>query len=116
MHELTIAANLLGVILENAAGHGGGVVREAHLLVGALSCVQEDSLRFGFTALARGTAAEGCALRMLRVPVAVRCEECGAEAEFPTADPLVLACPGCGSRRVTLVRGRELRLESIAVD
>ena len=114
MHELVVVERLLELVLETAEQHGARTIRAAELAIGALSCVQEDSLRFGFEALSRDTAASGCALRVTRVPAAVACRDCGREAEL--ADALVLACPACHSREVALVRGRELQLTSIDVD
>lgn len=118
MHELAVAESLLRIVLETAAANGGGPVRAAHLALGRLTCVNVECLRFGFAALARGTAAAGCALEVRRVPLRVRCGACG-EAEVATAgegaEPIVLACPACGGR-VDVVEGRELQLETITVD
>lgn len=116
MHEVAIAGSLLRIILETAERHGGGRVESAHLLVGALSCVNVECLRFGFEALARGTPAAACTLEVRRVPIRVRCATCGGECEIAGEEPIVLACSACGGRDVTVVAGRELDLETITIE
>ncbi len=117
MHEMAVAASLLKIITSTSLANGGYPIQSAQLAVGALSCVNVDCLQFGFEALARGTLAEGCTLEVRRVPIAIRCRGCNAEAELPgDTDSIVLVCPTCASRDVELVHGRELDLETIRID
>lgn len=118
MHEMAVAESLLRIVLQAAAANGGGPVRVARLAVGALTCVNVECLRFGFEALARGTAAAECSLDVRRVPLRVRCAACG-EAELALGadgfEGLVIACPACAGP-ADVVAGRELCVETITID
>jgi len=114
LHELAVAAELLDFLLRTAAENGGGRVTAARLRIGAGSCVSPDSLRFGFDALAAGTAAAGCRLEIERPPAAGACASCSWRGEVADLD--VLACPACGWFPVTLSGGRELTVETVTVD
>jgi len=110
MHEVAIAAGLVDALLATAARHGLGRVAVARLDVGRLTGVEPDTLRFAFEVACRGTAAEGCALEIRDVLLAVRCRACGLHEE--RAEPMA-PCSGCGARAADVLRGRELRIASM---
>lgn len=112
MHEVSLAQRILEISLEAARGHGGGRVASARVLVGELSCVEPETLRFAFEIAARGTAADGCRLEMVRVAARLKCYACGDEHAGELLDP----CPACGSPGGEVLAGRELRVESVEVD
>lgn len=68
MHEAGVAERLLEVVLERAAGSGATRVVAVELETGPESGVSEEAVRFHWAEVARGTPAEGAALRV--VPVA----------------------------------------------
>lgn len=111
MHELAVTEGIINVALKAA---GGRRVLAIDLRVGALSSFVDDSVQFYFDALSQGTPVEGATLRFQRVPATARCADCGAT--FPVAPPLPEGCPGCGSARLVVSGGDELRVESIEVD
>jgi len=113
MHEMTVAANLVDLIDGVVAEQGAEAAVEARLLLGALTCINPDSLRFGFEALSRDTAAAGCELMIDVVPAAAECRECGWRGTI--ADPLMLTCGGCQGRDLALAEGQELTLKTVAV-
>ena len=53
MHELSIAENLLEIVLNAAHGNQAKQVKTIHMEIGELSCVQEDCLRFAFEVLSK---------------------------------------------------------------
>jgi hydrogenase nickel incorporation protein HypA/HybF len=78
--------------------------------VGHLRQVAPDTLRFAFDLVIRATPLEGAEIEIESVPVAALCERCdveSAQGAFP------FACPHCGSRELEIVRGDELRIESL---
>ena len=112
MHELSVAALLADLVTSTAAENGVGQVASARLLLGALTCVDPETLRFAFDVCLRGTAAEGCRLDVVRTPLRLRCRQCGIEGG---EDPH-LPCAACGALGYDVLSGREIRLESIEME
>jgi hydrogenase nickel incorporation protein HypA/HybF len=111
LHELAVTQS----ILEIALRHAEGVKRitQLNLVIGDLSSVVDDSVQFYWDIISRGSVAEGARLHFERVRTRFQCNECGEGFE---PDGRVYTCPHCGSLQVTLVAGREFRLESIEVE
>ena len=110
MHELTLTQNLLELALKQA---GPAQIKHINLLIGELSDEQEDSIRFYWDALAKDTPAEGVQLHFQRVEAEMKCLAC--ETVFHPDDEDFL-CPACGSHRLKLLSGDDVRLESIDVE
>lgn len=113
VHEMSIAQSLLSIILQESDNHQASRVVSVALKVGELSSVEPGSLRFCFELIAEGTIAQGAELQIERVPVICRCEECGTEF---TVEQLLFVCPSCQSRRVEVLSGRELNIQSLEVE
>jgi hydrogenase nickel incorporation protein HypA/HybF len=94
------------------SGHPGRVVR-LEVIVGRLSGVHADALRFGFEMLSPGTLAEGAELQITQPDAVVHCQDCGARQ--PVAE-LTLRCPACGSGQITVAGGQDLLLQSIELE
>jgi hydrogenase nickel incorporation protein HypA/HybF len=108
MHELALTESIVDAIAERVSGARVVAVR---LTVGRLAGVLPDALRFCFDVCTRGTSIEGAALEIADVPGRGVCRECGAEIEIAE---LWTPCP-CGSVRVDVIGGEELRLDSVEV-
>jgi len=108
MHELGIAESALQLALERARQEGASRVLRMVIRVGALSGVDPEALRFAFTAILPGTAAEGAALQIDPVPAVAHCPDCGSDF-VPDTDH-VFECPTCGRLSGTVKQGRELDL------
>ena len=105
MHELSVAEAILAVARAHA---GDRRLVAVEVEVGHLRQVVPSALEFAFELLAPGVA-----LELTEVPAAGRCRDCGAESElrvFP------LTCGACESANVEIVRGDELRVQSVVVD
>lgn len=88
-------------------------VARVNLVVGKLSAVVTDSLRFCFEAASKETPVEGAELAIEQVPVVARCNGCGHQ--FTIEEP-AFSCPACKSGNITLVSGRELDIKSIEIE
>lgn len=111
MHELSITESVVRTVAEAA---GGRRVRVVRMRVGALSGVVPHALEFAWDVATTGTALAGAALEITAVPVAIACGPCAATSDLD--EPLPLRCPGCGSREVELVAGREVEIVNADLD
>ncbi|MFN8471177.1 MAG: hydrogenase maturation nickel metallochaperone HypA [Anaerolineae bacterium] len=114
MHELAVTQGILAVALEAADRAGARRISAIDLVVGDLASMVDDSVQFYFDILARGSPAEGAALRFRRVPADGYCLACGAQ--FTVGPALAAACPVCDSAQLLITGGREFYVESIEVD
>lgn len=114
MHELAITQGILSVVLETAEAAGARRVLAIDLTVGALTGYVDDSIRFYFDLLSRGTSAEGAILRIRREPGEGHCQTCGAR--FPVEPPVLPTCPFCGSPQIQITGGTRCLVERIEVE
>lgn len=114
MHEMSVAASLLDALSEVAAREQATAVLHVRIRIGALSCISEDALRFGFEALSLDTLAAGCVLEIVHVPARGECGGCGWTGEV--TDPILCPCPQCGAIPVRMTEGRDLVLETASLE
>lgn len=114
MHELSIVEAIIEQVEKEVArvGESGRVCR-LELVIGRLSGVNTDSIRFAFEMLAPGTLVEGAALQIAEPRPLCRCRSCGEATEV---EELVASCPRCQSGEVYLEGGQDLLLESIELE
>ena len=110
MHELSIAQALVTQIEEASRENGSGSVIAARIVVGGLSGVDADALRFAFPIATEGTSLADTRLDIEEDPAIIACNSCGARTtpDFPL--PL---CNACDSVDVTIEGGQHLTLPSI---
>lgn len=113
MHELSIAQNILEIVLANLPATERDSVKSIKLKVGQQSGVVPDSLDFCFGVIAQGTPLEGAALDIERVPFVLKCKPCGSS--FQSESGIVL-CPLCGGMDVEVLSGTELRVVEIELN
>ena len=113
MHEQSIVESLLTLVLKKAEEEKAKRVVRIYLVVGELSGVVDSSVEFYFGFLGRDTIAEGAELFFMYVPAELRCKNCGNTFRFENRK---LDCPNCNERKVEIISGRELYLDSIEVE
>ena len=120
MHELSIARDLIDLIVEEAARAGASRVVRVKLRVGALAGVVPPALRTAFAAARIGTPAADATLDVEHVPAAMYCARCACER--PLEQPYLCRCPVCGTPATAtatapaLIAGAELELSEIEVE
>lgn len=98
MHELTLAQNTLEILEQQARQNGARRITGVWLSLGAFSCVEEESLRFCFDMVCRGTLAEACQLYLEQQPAEAWCPRCRQQVVLPAAP--ILVCPLCGGHQL----------------
>lgn len=113
MHELGIAESALRAALAEARIAGAARVARMVLRVGAFSGVDAEALRFAFTAILPGTAAEGAVVEIDPVAAVAHCPDC--RQDFSPDGDLLFECPVCGRVSSAIKQGRELELTRLEV-
>lgn len=108
MHELAIAESIVTSICERVDGSRVTLVR---LVIGKLSGVAPESVRFCFDVCAAGTALEGATLDIVEIAARARCRTC--HAEFALEDRLAWCT--CGSADLECLGGQELIIKEVEV-
>ncbi len=113
MHELPVTESLLELSLEHAAQAGGGRITALYLVVGPLSGIVGESVRFYWEMLSRETIAEGAVLHFRHTELVLECRGCGSTFK-PAAEDYI--CPFCESVETRVVGGQEFHLEALDLD
>ena len=110
MHEMSIAQNILDIVVEEGQRNGLNQVKLIRLQIGALAAVVPESLRFCFELMRQDTIASEAVLEIETLPVVARCSECATVFEVEDHD---FTCAQCGMPAMELISGRELNLVTI---
>jgi hydrogenase nickel incorporation protein HypA/HybF len=110
LHELAVTQSIVDIALQDAHSRK---VTGITIVIGELSGIVEDSVRFCFDVVAADTAAKGAALTFRSVPAHIRCSQCAFEFRMDNGD---WACPQCGNLGGQVMQGRECYIESIDVE
>ncbi len=114
MHEMSIVQALLEQVQTeiDKSGHNGRVL-SLQLVIGKLSGVHADSIRFAFEFLSPDSIARGAELLIDQPRAMLCCGNCHAQREI---DELMVCCPQCGAGDVTIEGGQQLLLQSIELE
>ena len=113
MHELSIVANLFEIMEEQASSQNALRITRVKLQVGILSGVVPELLKSAFDIYKKDTIADTAEVEIRKVPLRIKCEECGSEQ---THDDFLLMCGQCGSSRIKTLAGTDLILEKMEVE
>jgi len=113
MHELAVTQSILTIALENAQKVDAKQITGINLQIGQMASLVDDSIQFYWDILSEGTIAIGAKLNIERVPIEMRCFDCG---NLFSPSPDTFDCPKCNSIRVQVIQGDEMRVISIDVE
>ena len=108
MHELAITESVVSAVAERV---GAAKVIRVQLVIGKLSGVVPDSVRFCFDVCAQGTVLANARLDIVETPGRAQCRDCQADVELH--DPIALCV--CGSANLQFLAGQELRITEVEV-
>ena len=119
MHEYSITTQIVKSVTEEAEKHEAKNVLEVHLVIGDLTFLNPEQVKFWYEVLIESTILEKSRLRIEKKEGRVRCPSCGYEGSFKYIDdPVyhipfpVLSCPNCEGI-VDIVDGKECTIKSI---
>jgi hydrogenase nickel incorporation protein HypA/HybF len=113
MHELSIALSIVEAVGLKAQEEGGGKISGIDLVIGKLAGIVPESLRFCFSAAAKGTLAEEAVLAIEEPEGVGECGECGMK--FPVTF-YYAECPECRSLRIKIISGEEFSIQSMTIE
>lgn len=112
MHETALAISLIDLVEETARRENAARVNAIEVELGALSCVDPEAFRSAVEVAATGRVAQGARLTLLRPAGSARCMSCGGDVLLNRRD---VPCPACGSSRLLVTSGDQMRLNAIEV-
>jgi len=113
MHELAVTQNVLDIVLREAEKAKAKQIKSIQLVIGDLSGIVDDSVRFYFDFISQDTLAQGAVLSFRRIATRFRCRACGTEFSPQDQD---WCCPFCGAPAGEVIAGQEFYIESIEVE
>ncbi len=119
MHEFSITSQIVRTVLKEAEKRGAKKVLEVHLVIGKLTLLGIEQIKFSYKILIEDTILKESKLLIKRKNGKIKCEKCGykgpikfkvdtiSHISFPT-----LTCLKCDST-VTILEGKECTIESV---
>ena len=108
-------------VLEEAKKHNAKRVDEVHLVIGKLTFLGLEQVRFAYEVLVKNTIMEDSKLYIEEKDGVVKCSNCGYEGDFKYEDdPMypvptpTLNCPKCGGI-VKIVGGKDCLIKSVKI-
>lgn len=113
MHEMSLAEGILQLLEDAARREDATRVSAVYLEIGQLASVEVEALRFCFDAVIRDSVADGARLEITELPGTGWCLDCSQPV--PMSDKLS-GCPRCGSFRVQVTGGTEMRVRELEIE
>ncbi len=114
MHELPITQSILDIAIRHGESSNAKRITHLYIVIGQLSSVIDDSVQFYWDILSKDTIAEGSQLNFDRIPAKLECNDC--RNTYSLEDGTLMPCPQCDSIHVTVIEGKEFRLDSIEIE
>jgi len=112
MHELSIAQEMLQIALDHAAQQHATQIARFDIEMSAGADESEESLRFYFENLTRGTIGQDAEINIRRVAAQKECANCGNVFE---SESRYAECPACHSVSIRAMQN-DFRLASIGIE
>ena len=111
MHEFSRTQYLLDLALKKSNSKR---IKRVTLLIGPLSDEREDTIRFYWRDLAKGSPGEGAELRFEHTPVEMKCFDCSGSFSLDEEEGSL--CKFCFGEHRQLQEKEDVRLKSIEVE
>jgi len=119
VHEFSVTSQIVQNVLAEAEKRKAKKVTQVHLIIGKLTFLGLEQVRFAYDALTKGTILEDSKLIIEEQEGTVKCNHCGYEGSFKYEDdPMyhvpvpTLKCPQCDNL-VNIAAGKECTIKSI---
>ncbi|MEA3479244.1 MAG: hydrogenase maturation nickel metallochaperone HypA [Bacteroidota bacterium] len=113
MHEVSVAQNIVEIVVAEAEKANAEKVTVVKLDVGELSGIEKEALLFAWDMVTKQTIAEGASLIIQDIGGIAKCFSC--HHQFQTSD-YFMVCEKCGDFKTDIIQGKELQVKSIIID
>lgn len=113
LHELTIIDNIIRICVDEAKKHKVSKILEIKIKIGELSGMVPEYIQYYFDIISKGTAAEKALLKIEKIPIEIKCNDCDMNSEV-SLDNLI--CLYCRSANVQIIKGNGFIIESMEVE
>jgi len=113
MHEYSITQSMLSLAVEKASEAKASKITRINLVLGELSGIVDECVKFHFDFLSKDTIADGAGLSFTRIATRVRCLNCEQVFLPKNYD---WSCTNCHGAGIEIISGRECYVESIEVE
>ncbi len=112
MHELSIATSIIQIIDTNIPSEVLPRIQLIKLEIGKLSGIEVDALTFAFDMLKAKTLYPQAQLQIVHIDGEAECLNCSTQFNYNYGD----ACCACGSYRLKIIRGKEMKVLGVETD
>ena len=119
MHEGSITTRIVESVLQEAKKRDAKKVIEVHLVIGKLTFLNPEQVRFWYEVLTKDTIMESSKLKIEESEGIVKCPKCAYEGDFRYVDDPALhiptptlTCPKCGGI-VEIVGGKDCLIKNV---
>ena len=113
MHEVSVAQNIVDIVISEAEKARAKKVTQVLLSIGELAGIEKEALLFAWDIVTKNTIAAGSHLSIEDIPGLAECQSC--QHKFETTDYFTV-CEKCGDFRTDIIKGKELQVKSIDID
>ncbi|MFD3157452.1 hydrogenase maturation nickel metallochaperone HypA [Haloimpatiens sp. FM7330] len=113
MHELAVTQSIINISSEEAVKHNVKTVKEIRIHVGELSGLIPECIQYYFNIASKDTIVEGALLKIKKMPIKIKCNECGHINVIKKGE---YSCPKCNSYNIKIIGGNEFFIESLEVE
>jgi len=121
LHEFSMATQIVKNVLEEAKRYNAKKVAEVHLVIGKMTFLGADQIRFAYEILVQDTIMKDSKLVIEEPNGVIECPNCGFKGPVPVEDdpayhvPVpTLKCPKCGET-AKIVEGKECTIKNIRI-
>ena len=116
MHEMAYVRNVVDTVNKYAEKENVAEVKAVYLTIGMSRDIVEEYFQGLFQFLARGTVAEHAEIVIRRLPLTVKCNQCGMIFPLNVRDESTWHCPACKAEHDYKVHtGMEFTIDRIDV-
>ncbi|MCD6590576.1 MAG: hydrogenase maturation nickel metallochaperone HypA [Candidatus Aenigmarchaeota archaeon] len=122
VHEFSMSSEIFRRVMEEAKRKKADKILEIKIVIGELTFLNHDQIKFWIKELSRGTTAENAKVVIVSRKSKIKCKKCCFEGELKMEENPVyhimtptFKCPKCGSPEIDIITGREVMVKGIRI-
>ena len=117
MHELAVTEKILDIVVKHAQLNHVNRILSVTLKIGEMSDLENEWIQHYFDYLSKNTVASGAILKIEKVPIVLRCNQCSRTIEIAKNQLGDISCPDClGKKDFSIISGREYFIKEMEAE